>query len=104
MKQNGLFFCHFPPGTRKWNKIEHRLFSRISMNWRGRPLVSLETIINLIANTTTDKGLKVQAELDASSYPTGIKVSNDELESIHLEKASFHGQWNYSLSPRFDIK
>mgnify|MGYP000294706886 CR=1 FL=1 len=97
-----IFVCHFPPGTSKWNKIEHRLFSHISMNWRGRPLINLETIVNLIANTTTDKGLKVQAELDASAYPTGTKVSNDELKSLNLEKASFHGEWNYSLLPRLD--
>ncbi|MEK8020816.1 MAG: ISAzo13 family transposase [Candidatus Parabeggiatoa sp.] len=99
-----IFVCHFPPGTSKWNKIEHRLFSYISMNWRGRPLESVETIINLIANTTTNKGLKVQAELDASTYPTGIKISDEELKSILLKEASFHGEWNYSFSPRLDNK
>lgn len=97
-----IFVWNEPPGTSKWNKIEHRLFSYISMNWRGRPLVRYETIINLIASTTTNKGLEVQAELDASIYPTGIKVSNDELKSILLKKASFHGEWNYSFSPRLD--
>lgn len=97
--ENGLNIsvCHFPPGTSKWNKIEHRMFSYISMNWRGRPLISLETIVNLIANTTTQKGLKVDAEIDAAPYPTGIKVSDEELESINLKRASFHGEWNYFI-------
>lgn len=90
---------HFPPGTSKWNKIEHRLFSYISMNWRGKPLVSHETIVNLIAATTTRKGLKVRAELDSGQYPTGIKVTDKELETIHILREDFHGEWNYSIVP-----
>ena len=89
--------CHFSPGTSKWNKIEHRLFSFISMNWRGKPLVSHETIVNLIAATTTRKGLKVQAELDSSLYPKGIKVTDKELEAIQIKRDDFHGEWNYSI-------
>jgi hypothetical protein len=91
--------CHFPPGTSKWNKIEHRMFSWISMNWRGQPLTSHEVIVNLIANTTTEKGLKIQAELDIRLYPTGIKVTNQELKNIRLKKADFHGEWNYTILP-----
>jgi len=79
--------------------IEHRLFSFISMNWRGKPLVSHETIVNLIAATTTRKGLKVWAELDTTLYPKGIKVTNEELESIQIERNEFHGEWNYSIRP-----
>ena len=90
---------HFPPGTSKWNKIEHRLFSYISMNWRGKPLVSHETIVNLIAATTTRKGLKVRAELDSGLYPTGIKVTDEELETIQILREDFHGEWNYSIVP-----
>lgn len=90
---------HLPPGTSKWNKIEHRLFSYISMNWRGQPLVSHEVIINLIAGTTTRKGLKVHAELDDSLYPAGIKVSDDEFKQIHLTRNTFHGEWNYRIDP-----
>jgi len=91
---------HFPPGTSKWNKIEHRLFSYISLNWRGKPLVSHEVIINLIAATTTCKGLKVRAQLDANSYPKGIKVSDDEFASIRLTRDNFHGEWNYTIAPK----
>lgn len=90
---------HFPPGTSKWNKIEHRLFSYISMNWRGKPLVSHEAIVNLIAATTTRKGLKVQAEIDSGQYPTGIKVTDEELETIRILREDFHGEWNYSIVP-----
>jgi len=90
---------HFPPGTSKWNKIEHRLFSYISMNWRGKPLISHETIVNLIAATTTRKGLKVKAELDSGLYPKGIKVTDEELETIHIFREDFHGEWNYSILP-----
>jgi len=90
---------HFPPGTSKWNKIEHRLFSHISMNWRGKPLVSHEAIVNLIAATTTRKGLKVRAELDSGQYPTGIKVTDKELETIRILREDFHGEWNYSIVP-----
>jgi transposase len=91
--------CHFPPGTSKWNKIEHRMFCHITQNWRGRPLVSHEVIIALIANTTTRAGLKIRAELDASRYPTGTKVSDEELASINLKRHAFHGEWNYTLLP-----
>jgi hypothetical protein len=92
--------CHFPPGTSKWNKIEHRLFSFISQNWRGKPLVSHEAIVNLIAATTTKTGLKVTCELDQDSYPTGIKVSKKELAEIDLRRDEFHGEWNYTIVPR----
>jgi hypothetical protein len=93
---------HFPPGTSKWNKIEHRLFSFISMNWRGKPLVSHETIVNLIAATTTRKGLKVRAELDTGKYPKGIKVTDEEFGAIHISRDEFHGEWNYSIVPSED--
>ena len=92
--------CHFPPGTSKWNKIEHRMFCHITENWRGRPLRSLEVIVNLIANTTTTTGLQIQAELDTHTYPTGLKVSDKELAAVQLTKATFHGEWNYTISPR----
>jgi len=90
---------HFPPGTSKWNKIEHRLFSYISLNWRGQPLVSHEVIVSLIAATTTRKGLKVRAQLDTNLYPKGIKVSDDEFASIRLTRDDFHGEWNYTIAP-----
>ena len=90
---------HFPPGTSKWNKIEHRLFSYISLNWRGQPLVSHEVIVNLIAATTTRKGVKVRAQLDTNPYPKGIKVSDDEFASIRLIRDDFHGEWNYTIEP-----
>jgi hypothetical protein len=92
--------CHFPPGTSKWNKIEHRLFSAISQNWRGKSLVSHEVVVNLIGATTTRTGLRVRSELDTDQYPTGRTVSDQELEAIYLRKDSFHGEWNYSLAPR----
>jgi hypothetical protein len=95
-----IHVSHLPPGTSKRNKIEHRLFSYISMNWRGQPMVSHEVIINLIAGTTTRKGLKVHAELDDSLYPVGIKVSEDEFKQIHLTRNTFHGEWNYRIDPR----
>jgi hypothetical protein len=95
-----LFVCHFPPGTSKWNKIEHRLFSFITKNWRARPLVSLEVIVNLIANTTTRTGLLVKAALDTNPYPTKIKVSDEQLGRLRLKRHEFHGDWNYTLSPR----
>jgi hypothetical protein len=91
--------CHFPPGTSKWNKIEHRMFSHISMNWRGRPLISHEVIVNLIANTTTQQGLTIKAALDTGRYPTGIKVTDQALDQVHLKKAKFHGEWNYTIMP-----
>lgn len=94
-----LQVCHFPPGTSKWNKIEHRMFCHITQNWRGRPLISHEVVINLIAATTTQKGLKIQAELDNGRYPTGIKVSDDELAMVNLRPDEFHGDWNYRILP-----
>ncbi len=91
--------CHFPPGTSKWNKVEHRLFSFISSNWRGEPLRDYETIVNLIARTTTAKGLKVTCRLDRRKYPTGRKVSIQEMKRVNLKPAKFHGDWNYIISP-----
>ncbi|GHV17676.1 hypothetical protein AGMMS49938_18570 [Fibrobacterales bacterium] len=91
--------CHFPPGTSKWNKIEHRLFSHISLNWRGVPLVDYETIVKLIGETKTAKGLKVRCRLDKKRYQKGIEITDDELESIHLKKHNFHGEWNYTIKP-----
>jgi transposase len=92
--------CHFPPGTSKWNKIEHRLFSFITQNWRGKPLVSHEVIVNLIAATTTKTGLRVRSRLDTGQYPKGIKVSDADFAGIHLLPDDFHGDWNYSIQPR----
>ena len=92
--------CHFPPGTSKWNKIEHRMFSYISQNWRGKPLVSIETIINLIGSTKTKKGLIIQTSVDTNEYTKGIKISDAEIESLVLERETFHGEWNYTLYPR----
>jgi len=92
--------CHLPPGTSKWNKIEHKLFSFISMNWRGKPLVSLQTIVNLISSTKTKEDLKVKAVIDTNIYKTGIKISDQELENINIEKNEFHGEWNYIISPK----
>ena len=91
--------CHFPPGTSKWNKIEHRMFCHITQNWRGRPLMSHDIIIELIANTTTRAGLKIRAELDTAPYPTGTKVSDEDLAAINLKRHKFHGDWNYALLP-----
>ena len=96
-----LWICHFPPGTSKWNQIEHRMFCHITGNWRGKPLVSHEVIVNLIGNTTTKTGLTVQAGLDTNAYPTGIHVSDEELAQVCLEKDEFHGEWNYRISPRY---
>ena len=95
-----IHVCHFPPGTSKWNKIEHRLFSHITQNWRGRPLTSLQVVINLIRNTTTTQGLEVEARLDHNLYPTGIKVTDLELDAIALERDTFHGEWNYRIKPQ----
>jgi len=92
--------CHYPPGTSKWNKIEHRLFSFITMNWRGEPLVSHEVMINLIAGTKTKTGLSVKVELDKREYPKGIKVPDEEFAAINIVRDAFHGEWNYSISPR----
>jgi hypothetical protein len=94
-----LSVCHFPPGTSKWNKIEHRLFCHITQNWRGKPLVSHQVIVNLIAGTTTRAGLRVHAELDTQRYPTGIKVSDAELAQVRIKKDDFHGDWNYKIIP-----
>ena len=95
-----IHVCHFPPGTSKWNKIEHRMFCHITQNWRGKPLISHGVIINLIANTATAEGLKLRAELDKAAYPTGIKVTDRELASVELQPAAFHGEWNYCILPR----
>ncbi len=92
--------CHFPPGTSKWNKIEHRLFSYISLNWRGRPLISHEVIVNLIASTTTTKGLTVNCELDTNKYPKGIKITDEEMKDINITRHDFHGEWNYTIIPQ----
>ena len=92
--------CHFPPGTSKWNKIEHRLFSIISSNWRGEPLRDYETIVKLISRTATAKGLKVICRLDRRKYPTGRKVTDEEMQRINLERHKFHGDWNYTIRPR----
>ena len=91
--------CHLPPGTSKWNKIEHRLFSFITINWRGKPLRSYRAIVQLIAATSTDAGLKVRAELDENKYPKGVKVSDAEMEAVNLSRHPFHGDWNYTISP-----
>lgn len=92
--------CHFPPGTSKWNKIEHRLFSFISTNWRGKPLTSLACIVSLIGSTTTERGLRVRCEIDKKRYPKSVKISDAEMETIRLRRHSFHGEWNYTIHPR----
>src|ERR1035437_2526771 len=91
--------CHFPPATSKWNKIEHRLFSYISQNWRGKPLISDEVIVNLIKSTKTKKGLVVSCELDTGQYATGIKITNEDFDKINMETDDFHGEWNYKIKP-----
>jgi transposase len=91
--------CHFPPGTSKWNKIEHRLFSFIAMNWRGKPLINYQTIVNLIAATTTEKGLEVRCELDENAYEKGRKISDAEMATINIQPHEFHGEWNYTICP-----
>jgi len=96
-----ISICHLPPGTSKWNKIEHRLFSFISQNWRGKPLISHQVIVNLIAATTTRSGLRVRAEVDPRKYPKGVKVSDQEVAAIRLERDQFHGEWNYTILPRY---
>lgn len=90
--------CHFPPGTSKWNKIEHRLFSFITQNWRAKPLISHEVIVNLIANTTTKKGLKVLCDLNTNKYEKGIKISDEQFEEVNIKKEDFHGEWNYTIN------
>ena len=94
-----IHVSHFPPGTSKWNKIEHRMFSFISKNWRGQPLLDRATVVNLIANTTTEKGLEIKAFLDENVYEKGIKISDEELDSISLKFEDFHGNWNYVIYP-----
>jgi hypothetical protein len=91
---------HFPPGTSKWNKIEHRLFCHITENWRGRPLVDHETVVQLIGSVRTTTGLTVKARLDRRIYPIGVKVPDAEMDSICLTPADFHGEWNYTIHPR----
>lgn len=95
--------CHFPPGTSKWNKIEHRMFCHITANWRGRPLISREVVVNLIGSTTTREGLRIKATLDENIYAPGIKVSDEELAELAIERDEFHGEWNYRLKPRDPI-
>jgi hypothetical protein len=90
---------HFPPGTSKWNKIEHKMFSFISQNWRGKPLINRATVVNLIGNTRTKKGLEIRARLDKKLYKKGIKVSDKEFQTINIERDEFHGEWNYKISP-----
>jgi hypothetical protein len=100
--QTGLqiVVCHFPPGTSKWNKIEHRMFCHITENWRGKPLVSRAVVVNLIGSTRTRSGLRVEAELDTNTYEKGIKVTDEEIESVQLKRDKFHGDWNYRIEPR----
>ncbi len=92
--------CHFPPGTSKWNKIEHRLFAFITQNWRGKPLVSHEVIVNLISATTTKKSLQVECQLDKNTYPKGIKIPDKMMEQINIVRSDFHGEWNYTITPK----
>jgi hypothetical protein len=95
-----LKVCHFPPGTSKWNKVEHRLFSFISSNWRGEPLRDYETVVRLIAGTTTAKGLTVTCRLDHRKYPVGRKITDEEIARVNLKPDKFHGEWNYTILPR----
>ncbi len=95
-----ITICHFPPGTSKWNKIEHRLFSHIAMNWRGKPLVSLVAIVNLIASTRTAAGLRVRSEIDRTTYPKGVAVTDAQMATVHLQPHRFHGDWNYTIRPK----
>lgn len=95
----GITVAHFPPGTSKWNKIEHRMFSHISMNWRGRPLLSYETVVQLIGSTKTARGLTIRCELDNGEYTLGRKVTDDELDAVNIERYEFHGEWNYTIWP-----
>jgi hypothetical protein len=91
--------CHFPPGTSKWNRIEHRLFSHIAMNWRGTPLVSLAVIVSLIASTHSRSGLRVRSELDRRRYPDGVTVTDEQMARVRLNRHEFHGDWNYTILP-----
>ena len=99
-QQLTIQICHFPPGTSKWNKIEHRMFCHITANWRGRPLTSREVVVNLIGNTTSEQGLKIKAALDENLYTAGIKVTDEEMETLSIERDEFHGEWNYKFYPR----
>jgi hypothetical protein len=92
--------CHFPPGTSKWNKIEHRMFCHITANWRGRPLTSREVVVNLIGSTTTREGLRIKATLDENTYEPGIKITDEELATFVIAQDEFHGEWNYRMRPR----
>ena len=96
--------CHLPPGTSKWNKIEHRMFSHISMNWRGRPLVSHEVVVQLISATKTSCGLRVHSELDEGLYPTKTKVTDEQMKALNIKLHEFHGEWNYTISPQPDVQ
>jgi len=95
-----IHVSHFPPGTSKWNKIEHKMFSFISKNWRGKPLIDTATVVNLIGNTKTKSGLTIQSKLDENIYVKGIKISDEELDSINIETDFFHGEWNYVIYPQ----
>lgn len=97
-----IMVCHFPPGTSKWNKIEHMMFCQITENWRGRPLLSRGVVVNLIANTRTTKGLTIKASLDVNSYDTGVEVSPEEIAALNIHRDKFHGDWNYTLRPTYD--
>jgi Rhodopirellula transposase DDE domain len=99
-----IVVAHFPPGTSKWNKIEHRMFSMITMNWRGRPLTSYETIVQLIGSTTSTKGLTIRCEIDRGTYEKGRQVSDAELDAVHVERDDFHGEWNYTVHPRTESR
>jgi hypothetical protein len=92
--------CHFPPGTSKWNKIEHRMFCHITNNWRGRPLLSRQIVVNLIGSVTTAQGLRVRAEIDEKTYDAGIKVTDEERATVSIERDEFHGEWNYRIRTR----
>ena len=97
-----IHVCHFPPGTSKWNKIEHRLFSYITQNWRGQPLLTHATIVNLIANTSSKAGLTVRCVLDRKDYPPKIEVSDEQMASVKIKRDDFHGEWNYTIHPQQD--
>jgi hypothetical protein len=97
-----IHVSHFPPGTRSLHKIEHRMFSFISKNWRGKPLIDKATIVNLIAHTTTQKGLEIKAKIDENIYQKGIKVSDKELEKVNIRRYKFHGEWNYKIKPEIN--
>ena len=95
-----LSVCHFPPGTSKWNQIEHRMFCHLTENWRGRPLVSREVVVNLIGHPTTKTGREIRSELDENSYPTGREVTAQQMEGLSIQREKFHGEWNYTIKPR----